>query len=90
LNALIGNIIAGIIVKHPTLSHWRKLFLGFFVIYFIGGIIFILLGSAVPEKWATFKSQEQHEVHAEEEIIPMQEQQQQPGDETNQNKHVNA
>ena len=90
MNALIGNIIAGMIIKHPTLSHWRKLFIAFFVIYFIGGVIFILLGSAVPEKWATFKAQDQREEHAEEEIVPMQEQKQQPGDETDPTRHVDA
>jgi len=36
------------------------------------------LGSAVPEKWATFKSQEkeQNGVYSQEETVPMQKQQQ--------------
>ncbi len=91
LSAVIGNIIAGIVIKHPTLHDWRRLFLVFSVVYTIGGIIFILWGSAVPEKWATFKAQEQEQngIHAEEETVSMQEQQQ-PVDETNQNKHVDA
>jgi len=78
LGAVIANIIAGIIIKRPTLHDWRKLFILFLICYFIGGIIFLLWGSAVPEKWATFKSQEkeQNDVHSEEETVPMGEQEQ--------------
>ena len=89
LNAIIASFIAGTVIKRPTLFHWRKLFIVFFIVYFIGGIIFILLGSAVPEKWATFRAQEQNQVHTEEEeAVPMQEQQ--TADETTQNEHANA
>jgi len=75
---VIGNIIAGIVIKHPILHDWRKLFILCSILYLIGGIIFILLGSAVPEKWATLKSKEQIEngAHSQEETVPMQEQQQ--------------
>jgi MFS family permease len=78
LSAVIGNIIAGTLIKHPTLDNWRKLFILFCISYLIGGIIYILLGSGVPEKWATFKSQEkvQNGVHSQEETVPMQKQQQ--------------
>ena len=76
LFAVIGNIIAGIIIKRPTLYDWRKLFIVFFVVYLFGGIIYVLLGSAEPEPWATFKAQEQNRVRAEEdeETVPMREQ----------------
>ena len=42
----------------------------------------------MPEKWATFKAQEQNHVHTEEETVPMQEQK--PVDATVQNAPVNA
>ena len=64
----MGNVIAGVIIKQPILEDWRKLFLLFSVIYFIGGISFQLLGSAKPRSWATFKAQEKQ---AEEEAVPM-------------------
>jgi hypothetical protein len=75
LSAVIGNIIAGILIKHPTLHDWRKLFLLFFVVYLIGGIVYLVLGSAVPEKWATLKSLEKKEkdAHSSEETMPMKE-----------------
>jgi MFS family permease len=72
LSAVIGNIIAGILIKHPTLHDWRKLFLLFFVVYLIGGIVYLVLGSAVPEKWATLKSLEK-DAHSPEETMPMKE-----------------
>jgi len=78
LGAVIGNIIAGIVIKHPILHDWRKLFILCFILYLIGGIIYLLLGSAVPEKWAILKSQDkqQNGAHSPEETVPMQEQQQ--------------
>jgi len=78
LSAVIGNIVAGILIKKPTLYDWRKLFIIFFVVYLIGGIIYLIFGSALPEKWATFKSQEQEQkgAHSQEETTPMQEMQQ--------------
>ena len=54
LAGLIGNLVAGIIVKKPILEQWRKLFLMFGIVYLIGGIAFLLFGTAVPRKWATF------------------------------------
>jgi len=78
LNAVIANIIAGIVIKDPTLHNWRKLFILFGIVYLIGGIIYLLLGSAVPEKWATFKSheQDQNDVQSQEEMLPIQKPQQ--------------
>jgi MFS family permease len=75
-SGIIGNVIAGIIIKQPTLHDWRKLFILFFIVYLIGAIIYIVLGSAVPEEWATFASQEkaQHSAELQEETLPMQEQ----------------
>jgi len=54
--ALIANIIAGLVLKRPVLEDWRKLFILFSIIYFIGGIVYVLFGSAEPRKWATFKA----------------------------------
>jgi hypothetical protein len=72
--ALMANVIAGIIIKRPILEDWRKLFIIFAVIYFIGGVVYIILGSAVPRKWATSKAQENriNDKIQEEEAIPMQ------------------
>lgn len=79
LNAVIGNIIAGVVIKQPTLHDWRMLFIVFFFVNLFGGIIFVILGSAVPEKWATLQAldQERNGTHSKEETVPMQ-----PTDET--------
>jgi MFS family permease len=66
--ALMGNVIAGFIIKQPILQDWRKLFILFSFIYFLGGIAFQVLGSAKPRSWATFKAQQNQ---VEEETIPM-------------------
>ncbi|UJR21297.1 hypothetical protein I4U23_024388 [Adineta vaga] len=68
---LIANLIAGIVIKQPILEEWRKLYIMFFFAYAIGGISFLLLGSATPEKWATFSSEQSKQTI--EETIPMQE-----------------
>lgn len=57
--ALLTNILAGFILKRPVLADWRKLFIPFAIGYFIGGLVFLLYGSAVPRKWATLKPQNQ-------------------------------
>ena len=54
LAGLIGNTVAGIVVKQPILEQWRKLYIMFGIVYFIGGVVFVLFGSAVPRKWAKF------------------------------------
>jgi MFS family permease len=75
VGALIANVIAGFVIKQPILEHWRKLFILFAVIYFIGGVAFVILGSAKPRKWATHKAQQNQEIKdkiLEEETIPMQ------------------
>ena len=61
LCALLGNVIAGLIIKQPVLSDWRRLFMIFAVIYFIGGVAFLVLGSGEPRKWATFEAQEKRQ-----------------------------
>jgi MFS family permease len=78
LSGIIGNVIAGIIIKQPTLHDWRKLFILLGIVYFIGGIIYIFLGSAVPEEWAILKSQEQIQNvgQSQEETLPIQEEEQ--------------
>jgi len=58
IGALISNIIAGFIIRQPILADWRKLFVLFSIVYTIGGTIYLFYGSAVPRKWATFKSEE--------------------------------
>ncbi|CAF1388248.1 unnamed protein product, partial [Adineta steineri] len=70
---VIGNIIAGMIVTKPLLEQWRKLFIMFGIVYFIGGIVFLFFGSAVPRKWAKFQSvnNEKEKKLNDEEIIPM-------------------
>lgn len=56
LAGLTGNIVAGILVKKPVLEQWRKLYIMFGIVYFIGGLIFLLFGDAVPRKWAKFQA----------------------------------
>jgi len=72
----MSNVIAGLVIKQPILADWRKIFILFSIIYFIGGIAYILLGSAVPEPWATLKASEKQQnndaVAVEEEAVPMQ------------------
>jgi MFS family permease len=61
VGAIVSNIIAGFVIKQPILEDWRKLFILFSIVYFIGGVVYLLYGSAVPRKWATFKSQKSEE-----------------------------
>jgi hypothetical protein len=63
------------IVQKPILEQWRKLFVMFGIVYFIGGIVFLFFGSAVPRKWAKFQAvnaEKEHKLN-EEEIMPMKE-----------------
>jgi MFS family permease len=92
MSGVLGNVIAGILIKHPTLHDWRKLFILFFIVYLIGGIIFLILGSAVPEEWATFKSQEQAQniAQSQEETLPMKQRKQIEDTETDGTMHVNT
>ncbi|CAF3185752.1 unnamed protein product [Rotaria socialis] len=72
---LTGNLVAGLLVKKPILEEWRKLFIIFGIVYFIGGLIFLLFGSGVPRKWARFQSaaaQEEKKIN-DEELVPMNE-----------------
>jgi MFS family permease len=76
LGALFGNVIAGLVIKQPILEDWRKLFILFSIVYFIGGIVYLLYGSAEPRSWATFKAhdeQQNNDKKREEEMVPMQE-----------------
>jgi uncharacterized membrane protein len=57
VGALLGNLIASVIIKRPILEDWRKLFMLFAIMYTFGGVIYLIFGSAVPRKWATFKSE---------------------------------
>ncbi len=57
IGAIGSNFIAGLVIKRPILEDWRILFILFAIIYIIGGIIFLLFGSAVPRKWALFNSE---------------------------------
>lgn len=73
LMGIAGNLIAGVVIKNPTLHDWRKLFPLFFIAYLIGGIVYVLWASAIPERWATLQSLEQNrqEAHSKEETVPM-------------------
>jgi len=77
LAGLIGNIVAGIVVKQPVLEQWRKLYIMFGIVYLIGGIVFLIFGSAVPRKWAKFQvvdnTAKQEEKLNDEETMPMNE-----------------
>lgn len=56
LAGVIGNLVAGILIKKTVLDQWRKLYVMFAIVYFIGGLVYILYGSAVPRKWAKFQT----------------------------------
>ncbi|CAF3562240.1 unnamed protein product [Rotaria sordida] len=74
LAGFIGNLVAGIVVKQPILEQWRKLFIMFGIVYFIGGLVFLLFGSAIPRKWATFQTNTVKQTKAnDEEMMPMNE-----------------
>ncbi len=75
LAGLIGNIVAGIVVNKPVLEQWRKLFVMFGIVYFIGGLVFLLFGSAIPRKWAKFQTvnNKQEQKLNDEETVPMNE-----------------
>ena len=53
--ALMANLIAGLVIKEAALADWRKLFILFCIIYIIGGLAFVFLGSAKPQPWAEHK-----------------------------------
>ncbi|CAF5223750.1 unnamed protein product, partial [Rotaria magnacalcarata] len=53
---LIGNLVAGAVIKKPVLEQWRKLYVMFGIVYLIGGVVYIVYGSAVPRKWAKFQA----------------------------------
>ncbi|CAF0997152.1 unnamed protein product [Adineta ricciae] len=78
LAGLIGNIVAGMVVTKPVLEQWRKLYVMFAIVYFIGGIAFLFFGTAVPRKWAKFQSAvaEKEKKLNDEESVPMNEQKQ--------------
>jgi MFS family permease len=57
IGALGSNFIAGLVIKRPILEDWRKIFILFAIIHTIGGIVFVLFGSAVPRKWAMLNSE---------------------------------
>ncbi|CAF0860880.1 unnamed protein product [Adineta ricciae] len=77
--ALMANVIAGLVIKRPVLEDWRKIFILFSIIYVIGGVTFLILGSAVPRTWASLKVHEPQQqmdnvttnAADEEEAIPM-------------------
>ena len=49
----------------------------FGVVYFIGGLVFLLFGSGVPRKWATFQKDNKQQVEEklnDDEVLPMNEQ----------------
>jgi len=76
LAGLTGNLVAGMIVKKPILEQWRKLYVMFGIVYFIGGLVFLLFGTAVPRKWAKFQSANantQEKKLNDEEVMPMNE-----------------
>ncbi|CAM4934652.1 unnamed protein product [Rotaria socialis] len=56
LAGLIGNLVAGAVIKKPVLEQWRKLYVMFGIVYLIGGVVYIVYGSAVPRKWAKFQA----------------------------------
>lgn len=61
IGGLLSNIVAGIIIKRPVLEDWRKLLFLFAIVYFIGGLVYVFYGSAVPRKWARFTSEKTKE-----------------------------
>lgn len=76
LAGLTGNLVAGVLVKKPILEQWRKLYIMFGIVYFIGGLVFLLFGTAVPRKWAKFQSandKAQEQKLNDEEAMPMNE-----------------
>ena len=68
VGALLANLIAGFVIKQPALEDWRKLFILFSVIYFIGGLVFAVFGSAEPRAWAKPNVQVAEEIKAEETV----------------------
>lgn len=51
----------------------------FGIVYFIGGLVFLLFGSGVPRKWAKFQTvndTKQEQKLNDEEVVPMKEQNQ--------------
>ena len=59
------------------LAQWRILYIIFGSVYVIGGIVYLLFGSAIPRKWAKMQAvnttARQDEALSEEETVPMNE-----------------
>ncbi|CAF4811116.1 unnamed protein product [Rotaria sp. Silwood1] len=53
LASLSANILAGVLIKQPILSDWQYMFIIFIIVYTIGGVVYLMFGSAIPRKWAT-------------------------------------
>lgn len=79
LAGLVANILAGFLIKKPTLFYWRRMFILFIIVYTIGGLIYLLFGSGVPRKWAEIVHHDHHPTNdknngeeiVEEEIEPL-------------------
>ncbi|CAF3775277.1 unnamed protein product [Rotaria sp. Silwood1] len=52
LASLSANFLAGFIIKQPILSDWQYIFIIFIFVYTIGGLVYLVFGSAIPRKWA--------------------------------------
>ena len=72
LAGLVGNIVAGILVKNPVLEEWRVLYIIFGIVYAFGGFIYLPFGTAVPRKWAVFQAANT-DAKAAEEAVPLNE-----------------
>ena len=68
VGVIFSNFLAGLVIKQPTLEYWRILFITFAVTYTCGGVVFLLYGSGVPRKWATFKT---NQAKSDEEAQPL-------------------
>ncbi|CAF0740881.1 unnamed protein product [Didymodactylos carnosus] len=74
LAGVIGNLVAGIVIKQPTLHNWRYLFILFGIVYFVGGVVYVLFGTAESRTWATFSAVNEKQIanaHNAEESVPM-------------------
>lgn len=50
IGSIGANVIAGFLIEDSDLNSWRRIFIIFSIVYVIGGIIYLLYGSAIDQK----------------------------------------
>lgn len=58
MGSIGANVIAGILIEESNLNSWRRIFIIFSFVYVVGGIIYLIFGSAVDQHLNRISSDE--------------------------------